>query len=809
MRYPTRPTTSRRSPAWRPRHLALVVASAVLTTAAWAQGSSFAVDIPAQPLDKALSALARQAGARIVFSTDLTERQSAPSVKGNLTVKEALSRLLSGSPLEVRQAPDGGFTVVSRSSAGATSASEMPTVTVTAEPTEESAFGPGHGYIARRSATGTKTDTPLIETPQSVSVVTSDQMTALKPNDLQTALAYSSGLASGVSAMSPLVSDSFFIRGFQADAQYGSFYRDGMKWMANIYNGKQEPYGLERIEVLKGPSSVLYGAAAPGGMVNTVTKRPQLVAAREVNVETGSFGRRQVSADLTGPLDEKGEWSYRLTALARKSDTHIDFGQDDRIYIAPALTWKPSTTTSLTLLANYQRSKGADAGTLPVAGTLRPNPNGRIPVSRYLGEPGNNNFDTETKSFSYLFEHAFSDQVTLRHALRKYDSNLDYHYFLMSGFVDGAAQRLLGRQSRWFSDNTDILTTDTHVQFKLGSGDVQHTVLAGLDYSRSRHATDRQRGPLTPIDVFNPTYGAAFTTAPWRQFRINENKTGFYVQDQMKIAQRWVVLLGGRHDQTRTESLSLHSPTDNTNEKDRAFTGRAGIVYLADNGLAPYASFSQSFEPASGRDRFNTRLKPTEGEQIEAGVRYQPDGSATLLSASVYQLTRSNVSTPDPVDPTFATQTGEVRSRGVELEARARVARRVEVIAAYSYTDARITRSNIPAELGTRFYASPYHVASLWADYGLGGLGLPGWIVGGGIRYVSQRPGSGPGNVLGTPGYSLVDLRLGYQQGPWRYALNVANLTDKRYIPSNCLTGVTGCDYGTPRSVLASLSYRW
>ncbi|WP_051236511.1 TonB-dependent siderophore receptor [Ottowia thiooxydans] len=787
----------------------------MLACAVFAQSASVAIDIPAQSLDKALTTFARQTGARIVFSTDLAERLTSPPVRGTLTTREALERLLAGSPLQPRETPDGGFAIVPRAEGSSKAGTEggdvatLPTVKVTAGAIQESAFGPGEGYLARRSATATKTDTLLIETPQSISVVTSEQMQTQKANTLQEALAYSSGLASGVVGMNPAVSDSFFIRGFQADAQYGSFYRDGMKYMANIYNGQQETYGLERVEVLKGPSSVLYGAAAPGGVINTVSKRPQPIASREVNLELGRYGRRQLSADLTGPIDERGEWSYRLTALARKSDTFKDFGKDDRIYVAPALTWRPSKDTSLTLLASYQKTDASDPGTLPAIGTLLPNPNGVIPVNRYLGEPTDNNFDTQTRTFSYLFEHAFSDAVTLRHGLRQYNSDLDYRYFLMSGYVNGTNQRLLGRQARWFADSTSILTSDSHLQFKFGEDKVQHTVLAGIDYSRSRHASDRERGSLASIDVFNPTYGAAFATTPWRQFRTNENKTGLYLQDQVKINRQWVLLVGGRYDRTRTESLALHDPGSDANETQSAFTGRAGLVYLADNGLAPYVSFSQSFEPTGGLDRFAQRLKPTKGTQYEVGIRYQPPGSRTLLSAAIYQLTRTNVTTPDPVDPSYQAQTGEVRSRGLELEARSKVGRHVELIAAYSYTDANITRSNIPAELGTRFYAAPLHVASAWIDYELAGIGLQGWVLGGGVRYVSQRPGSKSSNILGTPAYTLADLRVSYQRGPWRYAVNVSNVTDKRYIPSTCLNGVIGCDYGAPRGVILTASYRW
>lgn len=766
----------------------------------------FDLQVPSQPLASALKEFSRQTGVQLFAGADLLAGVSSRAVSGRLTAEQGLAVMLAETRLEAARTASGGFAiqrvVAERTGSGAT----LPAILVTADAMRESASGPVAGYVAKRSATGTKTDTPVVETPQSISVVTSDQMRTQHAQTLQEALGYSSGIAAGAAGLNPSVADTFFIRGFQADTQFGSFYRDGMRYMANIYNGKQEPYGLERVELLKGPASILYGAAAPGGVINSVTKRPQVEPYREVNAEIGSDNRRQVSTDLTGPLDAEGVWSYRLTALERKSDTFIDFGRDDRTYVAPALTWRPSARTSLTLLASYQKSKQADAGTLPANGTLLSNPNGAIPRSRYLGEPGHNYYDTTTSTFGYVFEHAFTDSLKLTHALRKFESTLDAQYFLLSGWADGATRRRIGRQARTQNDDTDILTSDTNLQYQFGADRIKHTLLLGVDYSKSEYASERQRGNLAAIDVFTPVYGASFVTTPWRHIEDNRRQTGIYLQDQIKIDDKWVVLLGGRYDSFANEDILN---TGRSYRKDNASTGRAGLVYLADNGLAPYVSYSQSFNPTGGTDRRGETFSPDKGEQYEAGVRYQPKGSETMLSAAVYQLTRQNVLTPDPADSGFSVQTGEVRSRGLELEAKTKIGRWLSLIAAYTYNDARVTQSNTPSEIGTRFFAAPYHVASMWADYNLGELGLTGWSVGAGVRYVSSKPGSTASASLAVPGYTLMDTRLGYESGPWRYVLNVANLNDKRYIPSVCYTGVTGCDYGAPRTVTASATYRW
>jgi iron complex outermembrane receptor protein len=770
-----------------------------------------AYDIPAGPLGQSLAGLAVQAGIALSFDHGLTEQRTAPRLAGTYLAREAFARLLAGSGLEVVPRGDGSNSYTLRRIATATTsaapsaqgAAQLPTVQVTADAERETATGPVQGFIARRSATGTKTDTPLLETPQSISVVTAEQMQVQKAVSLQDALDYTAGVASQVVNSSPRTSDSLLLRGFDAVPESGNFYRDGMRYMTTIFAGKQEPYGLERLEVLKGASSVLYGTVAPGGLINSVSKRPTPTPLREVNLEYGSFNRKQVSADFGGPLDEAGVWSYRLTALVRDSATPVDHTRDDRTYIAPALSWRPSAATTLTLLANHQRMRASSPGALPAEGTLLPNPNGTLGRRLFLGEPARNDFNNDTGSVGYQFDHAFSDALKLHHGLRYLRSDLFNQYDLGFEPTDHRTRSRLG----WtFKDKATVATTDTHVEYAWVTGAVAHTLLAGIDYGRDTYDSDRRLDSLAPIDIFQPVYGQAPLA-----FIRNENprretaRLGIYLQDQMKIDNRWVLLLGGRQDWVRGKEKDLSQDPVGERRKDKAFTGRAGVVYLAGNGLAPYASFSQSFEPVAGTDRVGNRFEPTTGEQYELGIRYQPQDGGMLLSAAVYDLRRQNVATTDPVDSSYSVQTGEVRSRGLELEAKARVARNLNLIAAYSYTDTRVTRSNRPAELGTRFRA-PFHLFSLWSDYGLGDLGLPGWRVGAGVRHSADNPGNFNGGKA-TPGFTLFDLRLGYEQGPMAYALNIKNVADKTYISGECY--FYGCRYGDPRTVTATVSYRW
>ena len=483
----------------------------------------------------------------------------------------------------------------------------------------------------------------------------------------------------------------------------------------NIYNGRQEPYGLERIEFLKGASSVLYGAMPPGGVVNTVSKRPT-VELRELNVDAGSFRRRQVSADFGGALDQDGTWSYRLTALRRDSDTFIDHVPDDRTYVAPAIKWQPNEATSLTLLAEYQQDRtvyawpaGAGYG---AAEPQRPHPARALHRRTRIDE-----FKMKRYSVGYLFEHAFSSQLKLRHNLRYINAKSDY------GSTDIWQLMPDGRRTadRGFSprvDRSSAVSTDTSLQYQTRTGIVEHTLLAGLDYSTPKHETRRYFQTLDSLDLYDPVYGSPLGPATPNinsSTKSDTKRLGIYFQDQMKIADKWVVLLGGRQDCARQRAQSVHRRAIRARREEQAFTGRAGLVYLADNGLAPFLSYSQSFEPTTGQDRQGSRFKPTEGEQYEAGLRYQPAGSDTLLSAAV---------PADAQEPHRAGPHGHVLPdpgrqgpfTRVELEARTRVGRNANLIAAYAYTDARTLKASPlqPDAEGRRLDSVPFNQFSIW-----------------------------------------------------------------------------------------------
>ncbi|HVR53536.1 MAG TPA: TonB-dependent siderophore receptor [Pseudorhodoferax sp.] len=785
---------------------AAALVCALATGASLVHAAPLDIDLPAQPLPESIKALGRAAGLTIAADSALLAGRTAPGIRGRMEPADALARMLAGSGLEAVLQSNGSWLVRRVPVPPAAATTALPAVTVTAATEPETATGPVRGYAARRSGTGTKTDTPLMETPQSISIVGAEEIEVLKSQNLQDALGY----VAGVSRSEGLdrTSDTLIVRGFQLDGN-GNQYRDGTKYTVNIFNGQQEPYGLERIELLKGAASVLYGSAAPGGIINTVSKRPTATPLRELNVEFGSFSRKQVSGDFGGPLGEAGDWSYRLTFLKRDSKTFVDYTADDRVFIAPALKWQPDAATSLTLLADYQKDRSAYVYGLPEEGTILPNVNGKFRRSLFVGEPGYDQFRVERFAIGYLFEHAFDDRLKLRNSLRYMKADNQYASVWISGLMDDQRTTAFrGVAPRW--DRSSAVVSDTSLQYAAQTGPVRHTLLVGLDYSAPRHESERYQRSIGNIDLYAPVYGSPFgaeTTQNPYSWKSTAKRMGLYAQDQMKIGDRWVVLVGGRHDSVRYDERSFFTGEKFVdNERDHAFTGRAGLVYLADNGWAPFLSYSESFEPTSGKDRLGARFKPTTGRQYEAGVRYQPQGANTVLSAAVYQLTRQNVLVADPQDPslTYSIQQGEVRSRGVEIEARTAVGRNANLILAYAYTDAVTTKASAlqPEQEGLRSPGVPHNQLSVWGDYNFGRFGLPGLKAGAGMRHVGSTRSQTDHAV---PAFTLFDAMVSYATGPWRFALNVNNLTDKTYI-GNC---TYGCFYGEPRRAIASATYRW
>jgi iron complex outermembrane receptor protein len=779
------------------------------------------IDLPAQPLAESLNALAQQAGVQIAAPGELVAGKRAPALKARVAPQEALNRLLAGSGLAaswegagfvVRQAPAAPSSASPAPPAPRAPASEdvqLPEMQVRGEPHRETAWGPVTGYVATRSATGTKTDTPLLETPQAVSVVTKDQMVEQGAMSVPQALRYTSGVIAEQRGVNTAPLEYLFGRGFQLET-----YLDGLKQPPVTFRftvPSMDTYALERAEVLHGPASLLYGQGFPGGIVNLVSKRPTPTPFREVFFQAGSYDRFEGGFDVGGPLDPDGKYLYRLTGLGLTTNTQIDFDSQERLFLAPAFTWRPRSDTSLTLLGNVKYDPQAGAYNLLPREAVFDNPVGTLKPSFNAGDPHFDRHHQTSYAIGYIFDHRFDEIFSVYQGLR-YTRNDNYIRGLFSSFLE-PDNRTLERFAFFQDEATKVFTVDTRGQAKFKTGPVGHTVVLGVDYQRMDNRDDGAfdfSAAVPPIDLFDPDHNQRYPvpdTTIREKSRVEQ--VGVYLQDQL----RWwnfSLIVGARHDWAWDRFRDLLEGTVTT-QSDSAFTWRAGLSYLFDCGLAPYFSYATSFQPTADSDFDGNPFKPTTGEQYELGVKFQPRGINAFITLAAFDLTQNNVLTADQDHPGFSVQTGQVRSKGIELEGHANLTNNLNLILAYTYLHQRVTKSN-EDNLHRRVDGIPTHAASGWLDYTFRFGFLNGLNLGAGVRFVGNSAGDGT-NTFEVPPYTLVDLAVRYDLAGLhpvlkgaQAAVNVSNLLDEHYVAS-CTGGF--CAFGLQRNVLGTLTYRW
>ncbi|HEH7259917.1 TPA: ferrichrome porin FhuA [Escherichia coli] len=709
------------------------------------------------------------------------------------------------------------------------------TITVTAAPApQESAWGPAATIAARQSATGTKTDTPIQKVPQSISVVTAEEMALHQPKSVKEALSYTPGVAVGTRGASNTY-DYLIIRGFAADGQSQNNYLNGLKMQGNFYNDAViDPYMLERAEIMRGPVSVLYGKSSPGGLLNMVSKRPTTEPLKEVQFKAGTDSLFQTGFDFSDALDDDGVYSYRLTGLARSANAQQKGAEEQRYAIAPAFTWRPNDKTNFTFLYYFQNEPETGYyGWLPKEGTVEPLPNGkRLPTDFNEGAK-NNTYSRNEKMIGYSFDHEFNDTFTVRQNLRfaqnKVSQKSVYGYGMCSDplYSSNPSSSPCANvpQSQWghtltrqyVIDNEKLenFSVDTQLQSKFATGSVDHTLLTGVDFMRMRNDIDSwfgYAGSVAPSDIYNLDrsdfdFGAhPNPSGPYRVL-LKQKQTGLYVQDQAQW-DKVLVTLGGRYDWA--DQSSFNRDYGNKSERDdKEFTWRGGVNYLFDNGVTPYFSYSESFEPASQTDANGDLFAPSKGKQYEVGVKYVPEDRPIVVTGALYQLTKTNNLMADPNGSLFSVEGGEIRARGVELEAKAALSASVNLVGSYTYTDAEYTtdtnyKGNTPAQV-------PKHMASLWADYTFFDGPLSGLTLGTGGRYTGSSYGD-PANSFKVGSYTVVDALVRYDlarvgMAGSNVALHVNNLFDREYVAS-CFN-TYGCFWGAERQVVATATFRF
>lgn len=785
-------------PLLRPCLLAIALAS--LTSPALAE----IYRLPAAPLAGTLSQIASEAGIVLSIDPSLTAgKQSAP-VQGDYDALGALDQALRGSGLQLVRSSAGTYNLAAR----AEGALALPDTRVYASQEVESAWGPAPGHVARRSAAGSKTDTPLIEAPRSISVITREQLDNRPTPSLNDALRYTAGvMSSGYGSDSR--ADWLKVRGFVPTQ-----FLDGLPLpVGSFANPKIEPWNLERIAVLRGPASSVYGQTPPGGLLDMLSRRPQAQSSHEVEVQAGSHEHKQINLDSTGALDEDGQFLYRLSATLRDSNTPIDHIPDRRYNLAPSLTWNIDDATRLTFLSQYTRDDTGITGQfLPLQGSKLSSPAGKVSHHKNLGEPDWDFYDRTYYALGYAFDHRFNEVWQFRQNLRYTKSDLEFQAVNVSTFNTVDAAGNVSRESGIVNEDISQFAVDNNFQADFQTGALSHTLLLGLDHQRANTNYQWLYGwGVPPINVNKPVYGADLSGVTYfslQDFNQKTRQSGLYVQDQIAL-DNWRLTLGGRQDWIETDTTFYNQNGISATQKDSVFSGNLGLSYVFDNGLTPYASYTESFQPASGAGVSSSEtFEPTEGRQYELGLKYQPPGSDALLTAAVFDLRQENVSV---AEGGITRQIGESQVRGLELEATAEVNQSLKLVASYSYTDSEILKGD---DKGNRMQQVPRQQATAWADYSWHSGLLDGFGVAAGVRYVGDTYGNTANTELGHVGsYTVYDASLHYDLGRLNNSLNgvsvavdAKNLLNEEYL-STC--DGFWCYYGDERNLVASVNYQW
>lgn len=662
---------------------------------------------------------------------------------------------------------------------------------------------PDKGYVAKRSSFATKTDTPLSETAQSISVITREQLDSRGATDLFDALGYTPGI-SDVTYNRDSRYFSTNIRGFSVNASTST---DGLSMLTAGWSAANpDLYSFERIEILRGPASVLYGSANPGGLINQVSKRPTESELREIQLQAGSGKQRSAAIDLGGPVGEDGKLLFRLTGRTTGEDLYVDSSSSDSHFLAPALTWRPTEDTSLTLLTHFQKDdiKGNFEYTRSVY--LPGHPLYGFSGKRFAGDFGYDRYTRDTTQIGYVFEHRFNDTWSVSQTARHLD--LSYRSKKTDPDALDGDGRTLTRVGRYITGDFDADSIDTHLQANWSAGAVTHVTLLGFDFTRSNENYRWGRGSLPSLDLLNPDYHQTITLPAFSNMTDTiKRQTGWYVQDQMKFGDRWTALAGGRYDRYNSDIDNLKTGL-NTRLKQNAFTGRLGIVYDAGGGVSPYLSYNESFQPQSGTDRFGSAFDPTTGRQVELGIQYQPANSSARFAAAIFDLRKQNVLVTDPVDNDFSIQTGEIAAKGLELEANVAAFKGMNLTASYTLLSNKVTKDTDPARIGLRTEGVPRHTASVWLDTAAPAEEQKqGWSFGAGLRYIGSRHDYD--NINKTDGVWLTDALVRYDTGNWRYALNIHNVFDKHYIIGDFSSYDTYYTVDEGRTVQFTATSRW
>jgi iron complex outermembrane recepter protein len=638
--------------------------------------------------------------------------------------------------------------------------------------------------VATRTSGGGKLPADILDTPASVSVITAKEMQQRGVQNVEQALQYTAGVSTDFYGSDDRF-DFFKIRGFDANT-----YRDGLALGRPFGGLREEVYAYDRVEVLKGANSSTFGVSDPGGSVNYVTKRPKSEKFGEAYVTGGSYNRKEVGFDFGDNLTADDTLSYRLTGKFRDADAEYDYSRDDEKFFIGGLTWRPTDMTSLTLVFDHLHRSGVPgSGGHPGGSDFR--------RSRFFGEPDYNFRGTDRNTVSAMFEHDFGNGLSFSSNARYSDSETDFGYaYISSTPTDStiASRDFFGNES----SRKDFII-DGRLKYETNFRNIESRTLVGFEYNKSSSSNDTYWGQAGSIDWTNPVYSGGPVNLPIiGSLRTRQNNKAVYLQQDLTFAEKFIATVGLRNDWMDIEERNRLS-SGVRQEDFSEFTSRVGLTYKMTDEMSLYASYAESVAPPA------LGVKPEEGEQYEVGVKYQPTAFPALFTASIYDLTKKNITVTYP-DNTQAT-IGEIRVRGLDLEAKAEVTDNISLIAAYSYLDAEIVENAGAGDEGNRPAFVPEHQGSLWANYKIPGSGQRGDMTFGlGGRYIGSYY-FGTGNTVKTKDNVVFDASFSYEfLDKSTLEVNVSNLFDKKYVAY----GGFGADFYNPgREIAVSLRRTW
>jgi iron complex outermembrane receptor protein len=780
-----------------------------------AQETTYDIDIPAQSLSSALDSLARQTDIKPFFNDSLVSGKSSPAVQGRYTSYEALQKLLIGSDLTYKFTSKNAVTINATES-GNDEALTLPAVRVVGKAGYDSNDPHNTDYNRTQTRTATKTDTALMETPMNVQIVPQQILKDQQVVRLDKALQNVSGVFA--TAQDGHQQTPFVVRGFRTY----DYYRDGVRTQPSwLTDGFRETANLERVEVLKGPASILYGRIAPGGMINVVTKQPSATPFYALQQQFGSYDFYRTTVDATGPVNNDKSLLYRANFAYEDGGSYRDFVKNDRVFFAPKLQWNISDRTQATFELEYKHSNDTYDNGIPLINGHIPS----VPIGRNLSEPGFGDQESDALWLGFNWSHAFSDRWTLRHTFNAYtfDSPMRTPFVTYWGGLANNCTLTACEANRGAMTNHwggQQYYNSINLTGKIDTGPLEHTLLMGWDYTNMTASSGAATSwKLNPIDIFDPQY-TGISTMPTNAYtgvyNLDEDWHGLYMQDQAKLPFNLHLLAGFRYDMATMNDLYSDASASSGNKlNESAIKPRVGLLWQALPELSVYANYVENFGGANlyGHTRTGTPLSPEMAQQKEIGLKTELFDKRFTGSIAWFDLTKQNIQSPDP-DPYWrnlgaSVTTGEVNNNGLEVDFSGEAYPGLKLIGNYSYTNSKVTKDtgglNNQGNEGHRYFGVPRHAGSLWTTYEIQAGELQGLKLGAGSLIKGQVEGD-TANSYQLLGYATLGLMAGYSwhMGPSKVTaqINADNLLDKRYYSTSNSNFVMP---GAPRTLMGTV----